>query len=149
VTIRNNTCYFNNRDSGKYSGGTWRGELNHSMSSNNTWENNIAVANPMYNKENTAVLVAALKSYKSTGNVFRNNLTFNGVPGEPSVKVDFGDWPPPVVVSAQDGNLLGVDPQFTHPGLHDFSLQPSTPLKGVGITAKSLGPDAERGTAIK
>ena len=95
------------------------------------------------------MLVAALKNYKSTGNVFRNNLTFNGVPGEPSVRVVFGDWPPPVVVSAKDGDLLGVDPQFTNPGLHDFSLQPSSPAQGRGITAKNLGPDAERGAASK
>jgi parallel beta-helix repeat protein len=149
VTIRNNTCYFNNRDSGTYSGGTWRGELNHSMSSNNTWENNIAVANPMYNKENTAMLVAALKTYKSTGNVFRNNLTFSGVAGTPSVKVDFGDWPPPAVVTAENGNQLGLDPQFVNPGLHDFALRPSSPATGMGITTKRLGPDAEQETASK
>jgi serralysin len=147
VTIRNNTCYFNNRDSGRYSGGTWRGELNHSMSSNNTWENNIAVANPMYNKENTALLIAALKTYKSTGNVFRNNLTFNGVVGQASVKVDFGDWPPPITVTAESGNLLGVDPQFVNPGMHDFRVQASSPAKKMGITAKDVGPITLSSTA--
>jgi serralysin len=146
VTVRNNTCYFNNRDSGKYSGGTWRGELNHSMSSNNTWENNIAVASPMYNKENTAILIGALNGYKSTGNVFRNNLTFNGVPGEASVRINLPEGTVPISVSAKDGNLLGVDPQFVNPGMHDFRLRSSSPAKNMGITVKGVGPVAASGS---
>jgi serralysin len=140
VTVRNNTCYFNNRDSGAHSGGTWRGELNHSMSSNNTWENNIAVSNPAYNKENTAIFAGALKGYKSTGNIFHNNLTFNGIPGNASVKVDFGgDASSAVVISGANGNLLGVDPQFINPGAYDFRLRTASPAKGKGALLRSWG----------
>jgi parallel beta-helix repeat protein len=139
VTIRNNTCYYNNRDSGEYSGGTWRGELNHSMSSNNTWENNIAIANPMYNRENTAILVGALKGYQSTGNVFRHNLTFNGVPGEASIRINLSEGAAPFNISAKDGNLLGIDPQFINPGMHDFRLRSSSPARDAGITGINHG----------
>jgi serralysin len=117
VTVRGNTCYWNNTDSGPHSGGTWRGELNNSMSSDNLWENNIAIANPAFNKENTAIVIAALKGYSSTGIVFKNNLTFNGTPGQPSVRVDLGNWPAPELVKTSDGNRLGVDPKIPRPNV--------------------------------
>ncbi|MGO7536933.1 right-handed parallel beta-helix repeat-containing protein, partial [Rhizobium leguminosarum] len=44
VTVKNNTAYHNNQDPAN--SGTWRGELSNSASSNNTWVNNIAVADP-------------------------------------------------------------------------------------------------------
>ncbi|MGO6690549.1 right-handed parallel beta-helix repeat-containing protein, partial [Rhizobium leguminosarum] len=44
VTVKNNTAYHNNQD--PQNSGTWRGELSNSASSNNTWVNNIAVADP-------------------------------------------------------------------------------------------------------
>ena len=109
------------------------------MSSNNTWENNIAVANPMYNKANTAILFGALNGYKNTGNVFRNKLTFNSVPGQPSVKINLPEDTAPISISVRDGNLLGVDPQFVNPGMHNFRLRPASPAKNMGITAKGIG----------
>ena len=44
VTVRNNTAWHNNQD--LLNTGTWRGELSNAQSSNNTWVNNIAVADP-------------------------------------------------------------------------------------------------------
>jgi hypothetical protein len=93
----------------------------------------------MYNKENTAILIGALNGYKSTSIVFRNNLTFNGILSEASVRINLPEGSVPVSVSAKDGNLLGVDPQFVNPGMHDFRLRPSSPAKKMGIT-KGIGP---------
>jgi len=47
VMVRNNTAWHNNLDNLNH--GTWRAELSNQQSSNNTWINNIAVADPNVN----------------------------------------------------------------------------------------------------
>jgi hypothetical protein len=77
VTIRNNTCFHNNKDN--LNQGTWRAELSNQMCNDNTWVNNIGWANLMINSNNLAIRDGSV----SGGNVnvvWYNNLTYNGTP---------------------------------------------------------------------
>ncbi|MDT8855529.1 right-handed parallel beta-helix repeat-containing protein [Paracoccaceae bacterium Fryx2] len=126
VTVRNNTAWHNNQD--PLNTGTWRGELSNSQSSNNTWVNNIAVADRSINSNNTAIDNTSYGGYVNNV-IWANNLTFNGTAGQSSVRTDGGNAMP----SAANGNILGVDPGFMGaPG--DFRL---------GIGSASI----DRGTA--
>ncbi|MFW2230895.1 choice-of-anchor Q domain-containing protein [Rhizobium sp. CRRU65] len=116
VTVKNNTAYHNNQDPAN--SGTWRGELSNSASSNNTWVNNIAVADPSLNKNNTAIDNTSTDSYKNTNVVWANNITYNGTAGQASVKTDGGNAMP----SAANGNQLGVDPKFSGAASDNFHL---------------------------
>ena len=115
VTVRGNTAYHNNQD--LQNTGTWRGEISNSQSSNNTFVNNIAVADPSIDSDNRALDNTSYGGYKNENVVWSNNLTYNGVDGQASVRTDGGNAMP----SASDGNLLGVNPEFVGaPG--DFRL---------------------------
>lgn len=117
VTVRNNTSWHNNLD--PRNEGTWRGELSNAQSSGNTWVNNIAVADPSADPDNTAIGDYAYGDYVNRDVVWRNNITFDGRPGAPSIS-STGDWP-----AASDGNLLGTDPRFAD--LQDFRPLPGAP----------------------
>lgn len=115
VTVRGNTAWHNNQD--LLNTGTWRGEISNSQSSNNTFVNNIAVADPTINSSNTAIDNTSYGGYSNDNVIWANNLTFDGTAGYASVRTDGGNAMP----SAADGNLLGVDPGFIGaPG--DFHL---------------------------
>ena len=128
VTIRNNTCWHNNVDN--QNPGTWRGELSNAQSSNNKWINNIGVANTSINGNNRAIDNTSYGSYRNTGVIWRNNLTFNGTVGQASLRLDGGNPAP----TASEGNLLGVDPRFVNPAVDggDFRLQANSPAIGAG-----------------
>ncbi|WP_210529339.1 choice-of-anchor Q domain-containing protein [Rubellimicrobium arenae] len=132
VTVRNNTAYHNNQD--PLNTGTWRGELSNSQSSNNTWVNNIAVADPKLNSNNTAIDNTSYGGYTNKGTVWHNNITYNGTSGQASVKTDGGNAMP----TTADGNKLGVDPKFVQAGT-DFHLQATSPAVDAGTNDFGLG----------
>ncbi|NEI45900.1 RTX toxin, partial [Rhizobium leguminosarum] len=116
VTVKNNTAYHNNQD--LLNDGTWRGELSNAQSSNNTWVNNIAVADPSVNKNNTAVDNTSYGGYTNANVVWANNNTYNGTAGQASVKTDGGNAMP----STANGNKLGIDPHFAGAASDNFHL---------------------------
>jgi len=115
VTVKNNTAYHNNQDPANT--GTWRGELSNSASNNNTWVNNIAVADPSVNKNNTAIDNTSIGGANNNV-VWANNITYNGTAGQASVKTDGGNAMP----STANGNQLGVDPKFLGAASDNFHL---------------------------
>lgn len=137
VTIRNNTAYKNNRDN--VNTATWRGELSNNFSDDNTWVNNIAWTDPSINENNTAIgnqSNSGSDPYwgEITNVQWYNNLTFNGTPGEASIDQENSS----VAITAAEGNILGVDPEFGDPGWTmgaDFSLLPGSPAIGVGTSS--------------
>ena len=131
VTVRNNTAYHNNQDN--QNTGTWRGELSNHDGSNNTWVNNIAMADPKVNSNNTAI-----GNYGTLGpnqnTVWYDNLTFNGTSGQASMLVTGGNQVP----SAANGNLLGADPKFVQAGVN-FNLLAGSPAIDAGNDRFGLG----------
>ncbi len=148
VTVANNTAYHNNTD--PLNTGTWRGEISNSGGNNNTFVNNIAVADPSVNSNNTAI------SNTSTGGanqnvVWADNITYNGAAGQASVNNDGGNSVP----TAANGNMIGVNPEFVQAG-SDFHLQSSSPAVNAGATGyglaaigavNNIGADGVSGTA--
>jgi serralysin len=132
VTVSNNTAYHNNQDN--LNKGTWRGELSNQESSNNIWVNNIAVADPRVNPNNTAIGNYSPDSYVNQNVKWNNNITFNGTAGQASMHISTGD----AVPTAANGNLLGVDPKFVKPGV-DFNLLPDSPAINKGTSSQGLG----------
>jgi len=120
VTVRNNTAYHNNVD--QLSGGTWHGELSNMNSSHNVWVNNLAVADPAITGNNTAIDNTSHAGYVNSDNVWQSNLTFNGTPGEASIRNAGGN----ATLTVQDGNLLGVNPLLVNPP-QNFRLDPDSP----------------------
>ncbi|WPY95375.1 DUF4082 domain-containing protein [Limimaricola variabilis] len=130
VTVRGNTAYHNNQDN--LNTGTWRGEISNSQSSDNVFVNNIAIADPSVNPNNTAYDNTSYGGY-SNDVVFKNNLSFNGTEGQASVRTDGNNAMP----SAADGNLLGVDPGLVNPPV-DFRLANDSPAIDAGTSAYGL-----------
>ena len=135
VTISNNTSWHNNLDLNN--DGTWRGELSNQDGANNVWINNIAVADPGVNSNNTAI---GFYGGGNSGTQWINNTTFNGTPGQASMKLEGGNNAAP---KAADGNLLGVDPDFVNPENGDFRLEPGSPAAGTGYPYDGPGPAPE------
>jgi parallel beta-helix repeat protein len=134
VTVRNNTAYSNNKDI--LNASRWRGELNNQQASNNKWGNNIAVSDPAINPNNTAIGDVACCGYVASGTLWKNNMTFNGTVGAPSVLVDGENSS----VLLSEGNKLGIDPRFIKPSIDpaeaDFHLQPDSPAIGNGTESE-------------
>ena len=131
VTVRHNTTFGNNRDNNN--SGTWRGEITNQQSSHNTFINNIAYANPAVNANNTALANVAYSSYVNSDIHWFNNLTFNGTPGQASVRVDGNA----TAITSAGGNILGADPKFESPALNaggDFRLDVGSPAIGAGTS---------------
>ncbi len=133
VTVRNNTAWHNNQDS--LNPGTWRGELSNSASSNNTWVNNIAVADPTINRNNTAIDNTSSGGYVNKNVVWSNNLTFNETAGQSSVRTDGGNAAP----NAANGNKLGVNPLFVDAPGGDFHIRAGSPAIDAGTNRYGLG----------
>lgn len=130
VTVRNNTVWHNNLDNGNP--GTWRGEISNQSSVNNTFVNNIMVADPKANSYNTAI---GDYGTENKNNKWLNNITFNGTTGQASVRLDGGNPAP----TTANGNLLGVDPKFVNPGGGDFHLSTTSPAINKGTTNYGVG----------
>jgi hypothetical protein len=128
VTARDNTFYKNNRDNAI--SGTWRAELSNNFSSFNTLTNNIMVADPTINPNNTAIGDQTVPSkWPAAGAKWVANLTFDGTPGSPSIAVD-GTKPTFIAT------LAGQDPKFIAPSLDparaNFNLDSTSPVLGKG-----------------
>ncbi len=125
VTLRNNTCYFNWR---RYTQSDHRGELSDVRSADNVWVNNIGWANPSFDPRNVAIFLAGPRAEDV---IWQRNLTFDGRPGEPSVRFSNAAQPANFVRD----NLLGRNPLFVNPMLQpsaNFHLQPGSPAIGAG-----------------
>ena len=133
VTVKGNTAYHNNQDTVNQA--TWRGELSNSMSSNNTWINNIAVTDPSVNGNNRALDNTSYNGYVNENIAWQNNLSFDGTPGSASINADGGNASP----SVGDGNLLGVDPGFVGSGW-DFRLSSDSPAINAGTESYGYSP---------
>jgi hypothetical protein len=134
VVVLNNTSYHNNRDS--LNPGTWRGELSNVGSSDTVWANNIGVADPAINRENTAINEGSTPRLKSKKVIWFNNLTFDGRPGRRSISVDQAN--PTLTAGKPNLNLLGIDPQFAGvevKSVDDLRLRPDSPAIGAGTSA--------------
>ncbi|SDY36891.1 parallel beta-helix repeat (two copies) [Jannaschia faecimaris] len=132
VTVRGNTAYHNNVD--QANDGTWRGEISNSQSSDNTFVNNIMVADPGINSDNRAVDNTSYGGYSNDNVVWQNNLMFNGSIGQVSARTDGGNPAP----STADGNLYGVDPEFVDPANGNFNLAAGSPAIDSGTGAFGL-----------
>ncbi len=130
VTVANNTAYHNNQDTANT--GTWRGEISNSGGNNNTFVNNIAVADPTVNPNNTAISNTS-DNGANKNVVWADNITYNGSSGQASVNNDGGNSVPTVA----NGNMLGVDPKFVQSGV-DFHLQGSSPALNAGASGYGL-----------
>ena len=131
VTVRNNTSWHNNQD--KLNTGTWRGELSNQDSKNNVWVNNIAVADTGVNANNTAI---GFYGGGNSGTQWFNNITFNGNPGQSSLKLEGGNNPAP---TAANGNKLGIDPLFVNSASEDFHLRAGSPAINAGTDRFGIG----------
>lgn len=136
ITVRNNTSWHNNTDSLNW--GTWRGEISNQDSNNNTFVNNIAVADPSRNSNNVAI-----GDYGDNSNTkWFNNLTFNGTAGRASINNEGGNTGP----TAANGNLLGVDPKFVDAAGGNFHLSGISPAINKGSAIWGLaGMDLDGG----
>lgn len=139
LTIRNNTCFDNFLDN--QSPSINRGEIwlvtagGPQPDINCVIANNIAVANPAANPNNVAFVDAGSSStVKNSGNVWKNNLSFNGAAGQPSTRfLNTTD-----TITAVDGNILGSNPLFVKPIAGNFTLQPTSPAINAGTNACGL-----------
>lgn len=147
VTVRNNTAWHNNQD--PLNTGTWRGEVSNSQGSNNVWVNNIAVADPSINPNNTAFDNTSYGGYVNIV-TWANNIGFNGIPGEVSLKTDGGN----AIPDAASGNRHGVDPGFAGPpgnftlGNTSIAINAGTTQYGIGMGDLDGGPRAIDGVDI-
>ena len=128
VTVSGNTAYHNNVDNAN--SGTWRGEISNAQSSNNTFVNNIAVADPSINGNNTAIDNNSYGGYTNANTVWANNVIFNGKIGAQSVSNDGNNSVP----TAANGNLIGVDPEFVNAAAGNFDLSAGSPAIDAGTT---------------
>jgi serralysin len=119
VTVRNNTAYHNSLD--KQSTSSWRAELSNTNSDHTNWINNIAVANTKVDKDNVALENTSSGGSKNVDVVWTNNITFNGKPGDDSVRASGGNSLP-----GGGNNKLGVDPKFVN-APSNFKLLPGSP----------------------
>jgi parallel beta-helix repeat protein len=131
VTVRNNTCEGNMRDS--IGLGTWRAEINVVNGSHDIFVNNIAAAVQAPNQWHAAnvALMDNSTDLPNIGNVWKCNLSFNGTAGQPATMLSKSGSS----ITEADGNILGVDPLFRSPASHDFTLQPSSPAIGKGTNS--------------
>jgi parallel beta-helix repeat protein len=129
VTIRNNTSFDNERASLL---GFTGSDIFVGNSSNVIGVNNIAVTNITANSKIRSIWDQTW-DHTNQGNVWANNLTFDGNPGDPSVS-KFGPGYG-TQISAANGNILGLDPLFGNVPAAGFTLQDASPAIGAGTAA--------------
>jgi len=158
VTIRNNTCFNNHEDDNLTSSA--RGEITiaanpgASASDNNIIVNNIVrakVGTGAHTTNNTAIADYSFSTtVVNTNNVYLNNLTYNGTAGQASLKLQNTT----ATVTSANGNLLGINPQFTSETNFDFTLQSSSRAIDAASSVSGLpafdlnGVTRPQGTAV-
>ena len=126
VTVSGNRTYGNNQDTANAA--TWRGEITAEFSSDNYFEKNIAYAVPLsgdIRRYNVALNDASAGGYVNRGNVWVNNVAFDGRPGNRSATIPNGSSQTRFDPSR---NLLGYDPHYSDPPAQ-LSLEESIPWK--------------------
>jgi hypothetical protein len=63
--------------------------------------------------------------------VWKNNVTFNGNPGDPSVST-YNLSGTGTAITEDNGNILGQDPLFADPSIYNFRIQAGSPAAGNG-----------------
>ncbi len=138
VTVRNNTCCFNNRD--PKNPASWRGELSNVNANQITWVNNIGVAGRDSNPANAGILDACSTGPANQNVVWRRNLTFNGQAGQASITQSPKNAS--LSAAAPYRNLLGVNPQFVRALVNDanpdFRLKSTSPCRDAGTADAGL-----------
>jgi parallel beta-helix repeat protein len=139
ITVRNNTCAFNNRD--LMNTATWRGELSNVNSSNIVWVNNIGYADTGVNAYNSGILHGTTSSSTSSNVVWRRNLTFNGTEG--SASFTQSPFNASLTSAGPYYNMFGVNPLFIAAGPEitscDLHLQPTSKARNVATSQYGLG----------
>lgn len=134
VTVRNNTCYFNNRD--LKNPATWRGELSNVSSNNTVFINNVGYADVKVNAYNCGLLHASAAGQTSDNVVWTRNVSFNGTVGSSSITQS--PYNATLTSAAPYNNLLGVNPRFIKAGRGvakpNLRLQRTSPLRNAAIT---------------
>jgi serralysin len=148
IVIRNNTCYKNGIDGSQ---GTWRGDLSNQAGVNNTFVNNISVADNSGAGQcsyNTAIGNYAVGSNGEacTGTIWYNNLTYNtNSTGSSSLNID---GPGCVTPTTGNGNILAQNPDFVGAPT-DLHLQATSPARNAGTATYGLPSfDAEGNTRV-
>ncbi len=133
VTIRNNTTFNNFLDAQNPIGGGGDISISGSESShNNVVVNNIGVASPAANSNNVAFTDSSYggPSISNTNEIWLNNLSYNGISGQPSVHLASTT----ATITAANGNILGADPLFVNSSSGDFTLQSASSAVNAGTT---------------
>lgn len=136
VTLRNNTCFDNVLDNQNSS--TARAEIAIAGSlscHNNVVVNNIAYSNPAANPNNVALLDNGFGE-ENTNNVWANNLSYDGTPGQPSTS--FANTT--ATITTVNSNILGSNPLFASTLSGDFMLLAGSPAINAGTSADGLPP---------
>lgn len=131
VTVRNNTFFDDYLDPKNTA--TLRGEITLFKSHGIVVENNICVSNPAANPNNRAFVDASSGGI----NTWRNNLSFNGNPGDASLNL----YDSKSTISPGDGNILGSDPVFVDMKAGNLALGPGSPARAKGMGFSGAHPD--------
>ena len=134
LTVRNNVVFNNYIDAQNPS--TGHGDISIAgfvSSHDDIVVNNIAVHNAIAEPKNYALVDEGEGSAadENTNNVWDNNLTFNGTPGQASTH--FANTT--ATITAANGNVLGTNPLFANYLSGNFALQSTSPAIGAGTTA--------------
>lgn len=134
ATIRNNTVVGNYRDPlNVYN----VGDIAVLNSSYVIGVNNLVVTNATTPNPKLISIQDLTWDHTNIGNVWANNLTFNGNPGDPSVG-DYAKYGLGNPVTAANGNVLGADPRFAGAPAQDFTLQNGSPAAGSATAAYGM-----------
>lgn len=133
VDVFNNTSYNNNVSAAD--GGTCRGEVSISGGNNNNVVNNLLYAVPTQTGAitdyNSGICWSGMPS---DNDAFYNNLTFNGLPGQPSVTVgETADDTGNLTTVFAYNRWLGTDPKLANVNGYDFHPLPGSPALGTGM----------------
>jgi|SRR5579885_303397 parallel beta-helix repeat protein len=131
ATIRNNTVFNNFRDPLiNYNGA----DVVVANSSHVVGANNLVVTNATAPNPNILSITDATWDHTNIGNIWANNLTFNGNPGDPSIG-SYAQYNLGTPITAANGNVLGADPLFVNAPAGIFKLQSASPAEGAGTAA--------------